>query len=41
MISPKCFERQWVLEKAAELGCRNPVMLEKSIVALKLLGSLA
>ena len=41
MISPKCFERQWVLEKASEIGCRNPVMLEKSIVALKLLGSLA
>ena len=41
MISPKCFERQWILEKASEIGCRNPVMLEKSIVALKLLGSLA
>jgi hypothetical protein len=41
MISPKCFERNWVLEKASEIGCRNPVMLEKSIVALKLLGSLA
>jgi hypothetical protein len=41
MISPECFERQSVLKKASEIGCRNPVMLEKTIVALQLLGHLA
>ena len=41
MISPECFERQWVLNKAFQTGCRNPVMLEKTIVALQLLGHLA
>jgi len=33
--------RTWILQKAAEVGCRNPVMLEKSIVALQLLSHLA
>jgi hypothetical protein len=41
MISPECFERRMILRKASEIGCRNPVMLEKSIVALQLLGHLA
>jgi hypothetical protein len=41
MISPECFARTWVLQKAAEIDCRNPVMLEKTIVALQLLGHLA
>ena len=41
MISRECFERQWVLKQASEIGCRNPVMLEKTIVALQLLGHLA
>lgn len=41
MISPECFEKAWVLKKASEIGCRNPVMLEKTIVALQLLGHLA
>src|SRR3990172_5719275 len=41
MISPGCFEKAWVLKKASEIGCRNPVMLEKTIVALQLLGHLA
>lgn len=41
MISPKCFEKQWVLKEATTVGCRNPVMLEKTIVALQLLGCLA
>ena len=41
MISLKCFEKQWVLKQASEIGCRNPVMLQKTIVALQLLGHLA
>ena len=41
MISPECFARTWVLQKTAEVGCRNPVMLEKTIIALQLLGHLA
>ena len=41
MISPQCFEKQWILRQAAELECLNPVMLEKAIVALQLLGHLA
>ncbi len=41
MISPECFVRTWVLQKAAGIGCRNPVMLEKTIIALQLLGYLA
>jgi hypothetical protein len=41
MISPGCFGRQLILRKASEIGCRNPVMLEKTIVALQLLGHLA
>jgi len=41
MISPECFGRQLVFKKASEMGCRNPVMLEKSIIALQLLGHLA
>jgi hypothetical protein len=41
MISPECFGRQSILRKASEIGCRNPVMLEKTIVALQLLGHLA
>ncbi len=41
MISPECFEKPWVLKMASAMGCRNPVMLEKAIVALQLLGHLA
>ena len=41
MMSRKCFERQWVLKHASEIGCRNPVMLEKTIVVLQLLSLLA
>jgi len=41
MISPECFGRQWILRQASEIECRNPVMLEKTIVALQLLGHLA
>jgi hypothetical protein len=41
MISPECSERQMILRKASEIGCQNPVMLEKIIVAHQLLGHLA
>ena len=41
MISSECFQREWVVRQAAETGSRNPVMLEKAIVALQLLGYLA
>lgn len=41
MISPECLEKAWVLTRASEMGCLNPVMLEKTIVALQLLGHLA
>lgn len=41
MISAECFGKQWITAKASAIGCRNPVMLEKSIVALQLLGHLA
>jgi len=41
MIVRQCFVNEWVRAKASEIGCRNPVMLEKAIVALQLLGHLA
>ena len=41
MIARQCFVNQWVRTKASEIGCRNPIMLEKAIVALQLLGHLA
>ncbi len=41
MLSPECIEKAWVLKHAAAIGCRNPVMLEKTIAALQLLGHLA
>ena len=41
MIARQCFVNEWVRAKASEIGCRNPVMLEKAIVALQLLGHLA
>jgi len=41
MISPECLEKEWILTRASEIGCLNPVMLEKTIVALQLLGHLA
>jgi len=34
MISPECLEQAWVLARASEMGCPNPVMLEKTIVAV-------
>ena len=41
MIARQCFVNEWGRAKASEIGCRNPVMLEKAIVALQLLGHLA
>jgi hypothetical protein len=41
MIARQCFERQWVRQQASQIRCRNPVMLEKAIVALQLLAHLA
>lgn len=41
MIEHKCFTNVWIQGKAAEIGSRNPVMLEKATVALQLLGNLA
>ena len=41
MISRECFQREWILHQARAAGSRNPVMLEKAIVALQLLGHLA
>src|SRR5580658_5203029 len=41
MISPECFQRAWFLRQARATGSRNPVMLEKAIVSLQLLGHLA
>ena len=40
MISAECFQRTWILKHARETGSRNPVLLEKAIVALQLLGHL-
>jgi hypothetical protein len=40
MIAAQCFQREWILRQAGETGSRNPVMLEKAIVALQLLGHL-
>lgn len=40
MISAECFQRKWILRHAKETGSRNPVMLEKAIVALQLIGHL-
>jgi hypothetical protein len=41
MINSKCFAEDWIKDKAALIGSRNPVMLEKATVALQLLGYLA
>ena len=41
MIAANCFQREWILRQVAETGSRSPVMLEKCIVALQLLGHLA
>lgn len=40
MIALQCFDRDWITRQAKVTGSRNPVMLEKAIVALQLLGHL-
>jgi hypothetical protein len=40
MISRECFQREWILRQARASSSRNPVMLEKAILALQLLGYL-
>jgi len=41
MLDPKCLSIPWITQQSQALGCRNPIMLEKAIVALQLLGHLA
>lgn len=41
MIHPQCFTIDWLRGQAEAIHCINPVMLEKSIVALQLLAHLA
>ena len=41
MIHPQCFTIEWLRQQAETIGSPNPVMLEKAIVALQLLGHLA
>ncbi len=41
MLNPLSFSRAWIDRQSQALGCRNPIMLEKAIVALQLLGHLA
>jgi len=41
MIHPQCFTNEWLKRQAEAVGSRNPVMLEKAIVALQLFGHLA
>ena len=41
MIHPQCFTKEWLRRQAEAIGSSNPVMLEKAIIALQLLGHLA
>jgi len=41
MIQQRCFDREWIEAQQAELGLREPGLLEKCIHALQLLGLLA
>ena len=34
MLQPQCFTAGWLKQQAEAIGSRNPVMLEKAIVAL-------
>ena len=40
MIAPKCFTKAWLDEQKEALGSRNPILLEKAILALELVGRL-
>lgn len=41
MLHKDCFSPSWIAEQAKILNCGNPVLLEKAIVALQLVGHLA
>ena len=41
MLHPQCFTREWVDRQGKAIGAANPVMLEKAIVAIQMLGHLA
>src|SRR6266567_2568432 len=41
MLNPRCFTQPWLKQQSEAIRSRNPVMLEKAIVALQLLGHLA
>lgn len=41
MLHPQCFTQDWLKQQTQAIGSRNPVMLEKAIVALQLIGHLA
>jgi predicted nucleotidyltransferase component of viral defense system len=40
MIDPKCFTKAWLEAQREALGCRNPILLEKAVLALELVGRL-
>lgn len=40
MLAEKCFSREWIEQCSTELNCNNPILLEKAIVALQLVGHL-
>ena len=41
MLHPQCFTKEWVNRQGKAIGSANPVMLEKAIVAMQMLGLLA
>jgi len=40
MIDPKCFTKEWIDQQREALKSRNPILLEKAILALELVGRL-
>jgi hypothetical protein len=40
MLKENCFSRDWIDRCGIKLGCRNPILLEKAITALQLVGHL-
>jgi hypothetical protein len=40
VIDPKCFTTAWLETQRRVMGCRNPILLEKAILALELVGRL-
>jgi hypothetical protein len=41
MINDQCFTKAWIEHHARDIHCSSPVLLEKAIIALQLLGYLA